>query len=80
MANEIKITTENDFNPNHFAIGANHESSNDKKSCFRYFCRLLTSSLTLRLQNTYIRIGKIHKYINTQNMPRYTYKYICVYI
>ena len=35
-ANENKVTTESDFNRVQFGIKTGHESSNDKKLCFRY--------------------------------------------
>ena len=54
--NKSKITGENTFNGDPFQIGDNHGSSKDKKFSFGYFCRFVTSALTLRPPNTYIYV------------------------
>ena len=56
LLNKSKITDENPFNGDHFELGGNHESSKDEKYCFGYFCRFVTSALTLRPRNTYIYV------------------------
>ena len=49
--NKTKSTGENAFNGDHLRTEGNHESSNDKKSLFGYFCRFVTRALTLRRRN-----------------------------
>ena len=46
--NETKVTTENAFNQDHFAIEGNHQSGKDKKTLLRCFSRFLTRVLNLR--------------------------------
>ena len=52
--NKSEITGENAFNGDLFEIEDNHESSEDEKLGFAFFCRFVTSALTLRLGSTYI--------------------------
>ena len=49
--NETKITTKNALHGDNVVTEGNHESNNDKEITW-YFCRLLTSDLILRQQNT----------------------------
>ena len=48
----LQITAKNTFHRDNFLAEDNHESNNDEQTCLRYICRLLTSNLTLRSQNT----------------------------
>ena len=57
--NKSKITRENTFDEDNFHIlifKVTTDQVKMKKLCFGYFCRFVTSALTLRPRNTYIYV------------------------
>lgn len=49
---ETQITTEKAFNQDPYGMGGYHDSYNDKKPYFSYFCRFVTRQLTHRTRKT----------------------------
>lgn len=49
---ETQITIEKAFNQDPYGMGGYHDSYNDKKPYFSYFCRFVTRQLTHRTQKT----------------------------
>ena len=54
--NKNKIIVENTFNRDEFGIEGKHGSSINEKICLDYFCRFMTSALTLRSRKTLIHV------------------------
>ena len=54
--NKTKITDKNTFNEGYFRIQGNHGQVKTKKVCLGYFCRVLTSALSLRSRKIYFYV------------------------